>query len=136
MICATLERPSISTRSLSSAPESEVSAARSSALPFCVSANTCWSIVDLAQFGAHDGGALGEGFQLAERRLAREVLHAAVGRGHQALGRHVLERGADAPRDFLGALHLLGAEVDHAQDHRLRREILQHPEIEAWLRGL
>jgi len=69
----------------------------------------------LAQFGAHDGGALGEGFQLAERRLARRGTSCrSRARPPGARAAHA-RGGAEAARDFLGALHSLGAEVDHAQ---------------------
>src|SRR5262245_10480888 len=71
-----------------------------------------------------------EGAQLAEGGLAREVLHAAVGRRDEALGGDVREPGADAPGDLRRVLHRGIPETDDAQDDRLRREVPEDAEVE------
>src|SRR5258708_36970305 len=49
-----------------------------------------------AQFMTHEGGACGQGLELAEGQLARQIFHAAIGRRHQMLGRKVFEALANA----------------------------------------
>src|SRR6185436_20873260 len=94
--------PSIRTSSFSSVAVSDVAAALSSFDPLPVSAKTCfWSTPHYSRAGlqlpyketdprlalqllAHHRGAFGERLQLAERRLAGEVFHPAVGGKDQA----------------------------------------------------
>ena len=49
--------------------------------------------------GAHERGALDHRLHFAERHLARQIFHAAIGRDHQPLGRHIGKRLADARGD-------------------------------------
>ena len=69
--------------------------------------------------------------------VARQVLHAAVGRDDDVLlGRHVGERAADARRHGLGRLDRHVGQVEAADHDRLARQLLQHRAVEARLRGL
>ena len=88
------------------------------------------------QFAPDDGGTLDQGAELAERTLAREVFHAAIGRRDDALGRHVLEPAADMGRHDLRRLDLRTPEIEHAEQDRLARQVAQYGEVEFRLRGL
>ena len=70
-------------------------------------------------------GALNEGVQLSAGDLTREVLHAAVGADHEALRVDVAERGTDPIGDDLGALDLHVVQVEDAEDHALRGQLLR-----------
>src|SRR5215510_7523008 len=64
-----------------------------------------------AELGAHQPGSGGERGQLAERHVARQVLHPAVRGGDEALRGDALETGADPCGHLLGCLHLRIREV-------------------------
>src|SRR5712692_155667 len=107
---------------------------------------TCSRLVDALLAGeplvarpellTHDARAVGQRAQLAARGVTREVLHAAIGREHQPLGRDVPQGGADALGHGLGRFDLARAEIDHAEHDRLVSQTLQHREVKPWLRGL
>ena len=63
--------------------------------------------------------------QLPAGDLAREVLHAAVGADHEALRVDVAECGADAFGYELGRLDVHVAEIEDAEDHALRGQLLE-----------
>src|SRR5919108_480887 len=81
--------------------------------------------------GVEPAGAFDERLQLRLRHVARQVLHPTV-RGYlQALGRDVLQRRLDAARDLVGRLRRrVVREVEHPEDDRLARQILEHREVE------
>src|SRR6185437_10404657 len=58
---------------------------------------------------------IGHRLQFAERRGARHVFHAAIGRGHELVGRDVFQPVADAVGHGVDALDLGIAEVEHAE---------------------
>ena len=95
-----------------------------------------WIASSLRNSAPHDARRLRQRLELAEGDLARQVLHAAIGRRDQVRGRHVGKARADALRDRLGALHVEVAEVEHAEQDRLAGKLPQHAEIELRLRGL
>src|SRR5262249_23386208 len=80
--------------------------------------------------------ALDEGAQAKARARAIEIFHAAVGRCDEALGRNVTERRAQAGRDDVGRLGRRSAEVEDAENDRLRADRAERREVEARLRGL
>ena len=88
-----------------------------------------------AQLGTHDRRAGAQRLELGERPGAREVLHPAVGGGHESFGGHVGERSADPVGHVLGGLNELVAEVEHAEDDDLRAQLGQLAEVEARLRS-
>src|SRR5918992_811695 len=69
-------------------------------------------------------------FELAERPLARQVLHPAVGRDDEPLRRHHLERSPDPLCDDVRRLDLGRAEVEDSQDDRLVGEVAKHLRVE------
>ena len=73
---------------------------------------------------------------LRKASVAREVLHAAVGRDDEPLGRNDGERGPDPAGDDLRGLGLARAQVEHAEQDRLARQVAQHLRVEPWLCGL
>ena len=75
-----------------------------------------------ARLSPHHRGALRQGLQLAEGAVARQVLHAAIGRRHQPLRRQHGKAGADALGHLLRRSPPPGAEVDHAEHDRLPRQ--------------
>src|SRR5947199_14771 len=89
-----------------------------------------------AELLPHDPRAGGERAQLPARALARQVLHAAVGREHEPLRRHVPQRRAGALRHGLRRLDARVREVDDAEDDRLVAEPLEDGEVQAGLRRL
>src|SRR5689334_16443808 len=89
-----------------------------------------------AHFSSHHRSTCGERLQLAVGNVARQVLHAAVGGGDEAIRRQEFERAADAGCDGVGGLDRGIAEVEHAEQNRLARKLLQNAEIELWLCSL
>src|SRR5205085_10206227 len=81
-------------------------------------------------------GTGGHRFELTERELARQVLHAAVGGGDEPLRRDDLERTAYAVGDLLRGLGLSRTKVEDAEHDRLVRQCTQHLRIEIRLRRL
>jgi hypothetical protein len=71
--------------------------------------------------------------ELSAGNIARQVLHAAVGADHEALRVDVAECGADAFGYELGRLDVHVAEVEDAEDHALRGQLLEELGIEPWL---
>src|SRR5438445_2420131 len=57
--------------------------------------------------------------ELSPRDLPRERNHAAVRARIDSLGRNVPERAADRRRDVLGALHVVGRDIDGADEYVL-----------------
>src|SRR5882672_1815139 len=88
-----------------------------------------------SELRAYDRGAGRERRELAERDGARQVLHAAIGRRDQALGRQHLERRADPRGHLLRRLDVAVVQVEHADQHCFRRQRLQDGEVETRLRG-
>src|SRR6185437_9857957 len=92
-----------------------------SSSPTCVATPIC-SVREFALCGrsaAHHRGAGDERLELPVRRVAGQVLHAAVGGGDELLRPLVGQRAADPGRDRLGRFDRLVVEVDHAEDDRL-----------------
>src|SRR4051812_21345996 len=89
-----------------------------------------------AQLGAYDPGAFDHRRKLAAGHRPRQVLHAAVGRHDDALRGHHRERGANACRDLVCALDLVGTQVEHAQEYLLVPEAIQNGRIQPRLRCL
>ena len=65
--------------------------------------------------------------------LSREVLHAAVRRDLQAVGRDELERGLDPARDRVCGLRLVVREVEHTEDDRLRLDVAEDRQVQVGL---
>src|SRR5918992_1788253 len=74
--------------------------------------------------------------ELAERQLAREVLHPAVRRHHEPLRSYDGEGLADPGGDDLRRLGLARAQVEDAEDDRLVGHLAYDLWIEVGLRGL
>src|SRR5262245_37925551 len=89
-----------------------------------------------SELGADLRGSGDERLELAAGDLAREVLHAAVGADHEALRVDVLERGADPAGDDFRRLDVHVVQVEDAEDHALRGELLEDRRVEAGLGGL
>src|SRR3954452_21157944 len=76
-------------------------------------------------------GAFDERLQLRPRHVARQVLHPTVGGNLQALDRDVLQGRLDAALYLVGRLRrCVVREVEHAEDDRLARQVLEHREVE------
>src|SRR6202020_1817186 len=88
----------------------------------------------LSQLGANHRRTVGERLQFGKRQFARKVLHAAIRRGYETIRAEIFERRSNAIRDDGRRLRYGRGEIDHAQHDLLRREILQHAEIEFRLR--
>src|SRR6185437_4140416 len=73
---------------------------------------------------------------LAESRLARQIFEAAVWGDDDVLRPAVDERAADARRHRLGRLDLRRRQIEHPEDDRLVRQLLEHGAIELGLRRL
>src|SRR3954453_20427002 len=78
-------------------------------------------------------GALDERLALALGGVARQVLRAAAGRRDQTRGVSVGEGAANPPGDGVRRLHLVGREIDDAEDDRLVGERVEHVEGKARL---
>src|SRR5207248_2815555 len=89
-----------------------------------------------AELGAHELRALDHRFHFPERHLARQVLHPAVGRDDDALGRDEGQGAADARGDLFRRLHRHVVQVDHAEDDRFAGQGLEHRKVEIGLRSL
>ena len=85
---------------------------------------------------AHHRRGVAHRLQLAEGDMARHVFHAAVGRGDQPVRGDIFQAVADTPGDNIGGFDFRVAEVEHAEHDLLRGQILEHAEIELWLRRL
>ena len=72
---------------------------------------------------------------LADCGLAREVLHAAVGRDDHVLGLDVRQRALDARHHRFRRLDGHDAQIDRAHHDLLALELRQHRAIEMGLRG-
>src|ERR1700744_2715751 len=59
-----------------------------------------------SELGVDQRGPRGEGLELGEGQLARELLHPAIGRGDEVLGGHVGRGGADPAGHHLCGLRL------------------------------
>src|SRR6266852_9230556 len=90
----------------------------------------------LLQLPPYHRGPRAQRGELAERRLAGEVLHPAIGRRDEPRGRHVLQGAADTLRHLFGRLDGLVAQVDDAEHDRLASEIGKDAEVELGLGGL
>ena len=73
--------------------------------------------------------------ELAERPLARQVLHPAVRRDDEPLGRHDLEGLPDPDSDDLRRLDLARTEIEDSEDDHLVGEVAEHLRVEIRLRG-
>ena len=76
---------------------------------------------------AHHCGAVAHRLELSEGDLARQVLHAAIGRGDQRSRRRRTSGLADSLRNHLRGLDLRIAEVDHAEHDLLARRSRSTP---------
>ncbi len=74
--------------------------------------------------------------ELAERQLARQVLHPAVRRDDEPLRRHDLEGLTNPLSDDLRRLDLARAEIEDSEDDHLVGEVAEHLRVEIRLRGL
>ena len=88
------------------------------------------------QFRPHDPRALHHRLHLAEGGFARQVFEAAVRGDDDVFGLAKGKRAADARRDGLRRLDLGRRQVEHAENDRLVRQLLQHGAVELRLRGL
>src|SRR2546427_9902327 len=102
-----------------------------------ISAAACRSA---SEFPTNERGPRGEGLQLAERDIARERHHAAVGAGIELLRRHESHRRADRRRDLPGFLHGVVRDVDGSDQDVLalekREQLERHARIRALQRNL
>jgi len=88
------------------------------------------------QLPPDDRSALGQCLELGESHSARDVFHAAIGRGNQPLRRQVLERGTDAGGDHFRSFRLGVAHADHSEYHGLVAEAGESRQVEIGLGGL
>src|SRR4029453_10352998 len=75
------------------------------------------------------------GPKLPERPLAREILHAAIGRDDEPLARNDGQRLPDPLCHDLGRLDLARAEVENSQHDRLVSDVPENLRLQARLRG-
>src|SRR5262245_17839670 len=83
-----------------------------------------------------DGRAGAQRLELAERGLAREVFHSAIGRWDETFRRNMLQAGADALGHALRRLDRRIAEIDDPEHDGLALKLRQDAEIELGLRCL
>ena len=81
---------------------------------------------------AHHAGAGHQRLELAERRRARQVLHPAVGRGHELVGALVGQRAADPLGHDLRRLHLRVVQVRARRGSPSCRAGPRAPSSRAW----
>src|SRR5438094_6186718 len=72
---------------------------------------------------------LHHGPQLLKRYLSRQVFHAAVRCEHQPFRLDVFERGADSLSNLIHVLDFRVGQVEHTNDHRLRRKAAEEREV-------
>src|SRR5688572_327729 len=98
-------------------PDRATAAATINAKYFMLTPSASCPLLDsLAVLRAQEPGAFYERLHLAVGHLARQVLHAAVGRQDHVLGLHVLQRSARPFDDSLRRFDAHVREIDHA-DH-------------------
>src|SRR4051794_23385115 len=83
------------------------------------------------ELGADDSGAVDQGAQLAERDLARQELHPAIGADAQPLRLDMLERRPYPFGDLAGRLDAGIAEVEHADREVFVLDAPQQRQIES-----
>src|SRR5215510_10323234 len=102
---AATQRPAMSISSFSAVSRNAPLEARARAMP-AASCSASEAATRLAEFLAEDARRFDHRLQLAERRFARQELHAAVGRQDHRLGRNELQRALDAVDHHLRRLDL------------------------------
>src|ERR1700704_4641409 len=132
---AATHRPAMSMSSFSAVSRKAGLEARARSMP-AASCSATGAATRLAEFLAQEARRLGHRLQLAEGGLARQELHAAVGREDHALRRDELERALDARDHRLRRLDLLVRKVDAADHDLLSRQPGQHRAVELRLGGL
>jgi hypothetical protein len=71
-------------------------------------------------------GAFGQSPELSEGSIPREILHAAVRRGHETFRGDERQGLFNAAGHDVGCFDLFATEIEHAEQHRLAAKLFQN----------